>query len=176
MKRYTSVLLILILLLPLLTAATKLDARKIALEQANLRAGWTFVSKQAGQSATRRMFKDAAGNILETYVVVRKTKSSARFWYGDILGEDLAAGVVISRSAPTAPYDHYTGVIDEDYNGTPLKTYYALRNNIVLFFTYIGPNLPSDKAMRDCESLMLARIVTPSKAGQCPIAARTANP
>lgn len=169
MKRLLQVFLVFVLLLTL-TAATKVDTRKVALALENLPSGWIFESKGASIKSTNRWFKDAAGSKIIVTVTQHKSKSSAQFQFYDGKGDDLQADIVIPRPAPLRQVDDYYAAAIE---GSPrIIAYSILKGDMTFHIVYWGKTFPNASTLLQCEALQLDRLAKPNQAGICGIKAQ----
>jgi len=169
-KRYLSLVLFVILLLTLLTAAKAVDTRKITLEQGNMPTGWNFAAKNASPEKTARSFKTTLNEGIYAFAQQFSTNQAAKAEFNRWKAYYISGDMNIPRPSPRRAVNAYAAAEWRSVDDNFCTLYYALKGNIVVSIgicvEYTGITTATHL---ECEALQLDRIVKPGKAGRCPL-------
>lgn len=162
MKKVSFALLLVLLALLLMGAAKVIDARKVALARSNMRAGWTQIGGGESPSQTSRNFMDGQGRIVRVFARVFSSPAEAR----EVWEEEFAEGVITrDRPAPLIAVDDY------GRSQLDLGQILVLKGNVIAGINFDWDAGAFTAIQLKCERIQIQRIVTPGKAGKCPLTA-----
>jgi len=170
LKRYLSLVMLVMLVLPLLTAAKAVDTRKITLEQSNMPPGWNFAAKNATPERTTRSFKTTLNEGIYAFAQQFSTNQAAKAEFNRWKAYYISGDMNFPRPSPRRSVNAYAAAEWRSVDENLCTLYYAVKGNILVSIgicvEYTGVTTAT---YLDCEALQLDRIAKPGKAGRCPL-------